>query len=159
MDFKTADLCDEYADRLQVAEPVFLDFGGLIAFAGPIVTFKVFEDHAQLQTILAEPGKDRVLVVDGGGSMRCALLDEPLAELAERNGWAGLVINGCVRHSSALAELEIGIKALAVHPLNSLERGGGERDIPLRFAGLHLLPGQFLYADEDGFILAEKALL
>ena len=159
MPVSTADLCDRYAEQLQIADPGLRDFGGLQAFSGLIVTLKVFEDSSLLRVALSAAGLGRVLVVDGSASIRCALLDRPLAELALQNGWAGLVINGCVRHTAALAELAIGIKALAAHPLKSFKHGIGEQDIPLRFAGVHFLPGQYLYADEDGLLVAAKTLV
>jgi regulator of ribonuclease activity A len=152
MDFKTTDLCDEFSDRLQIAEPVFGDFGGEVMFSGLIVTLKVFEDNSLVRTALGEPGEGRVLVVDGGGSMRCALLGDQLAELAEENDWAGVVVNGCIRDSAAIGELGVGVKALGVHPLKSVKRGVGERDIPVRFAGVNFIPGHYLYADEDGLL-------
>jgi regulator of ribonuclease activity A len=159
MRFSTADLCDQYAEQLQIADPGLRDFGGLQAFSGLIVTLKVFEDSALLRTALTAAGLGRVLVVDGSASVRCALLDRPLAELALQNGWAGVVVNGCVRHTAALVELAIGIKALAAHPLKSFKHGVGEHGIPLRFAGVHFLPSQYLYADEDGLVVATKALV
>ncbi|HRD64762.1 MAG TPA: ribonuclease E activity regulator RraA [Candidatus Competibacter sp.] len=158
MEFKTTDLCDEFSDRLQIAEPTFLDYGGEVMFSGRIVTLKVFEDNSLVRTALEEPGEDRVLVVDGGGSMRCALLGDQLAELAEENDWAGVVVNGCIRDSAAIAEISIGVKALGAHPLKSVKRGVGERDIPVRFAGVNFVPGHYLYADEDGLIVSEKPL-
>jgi regulator of ribonuclease activity A len=159
MPVSTAALCDQYAEQLQIADPGLRDFGGLQAFSGLIVTLKVFEDSTLLRTTLAAAGVGRVLVVDGGASVRCALLDRSLVELALENGWAGVVINGCIRHTAALAKLAIGIKALAAHPLKSFKHGIGEQDIPLRFAGVHFLPGQYLYADEDGLVVAAKALV
>lgn len=158
MSFKTTDLCDQYADVVQIAEPLFGDFGGLIAFAGPIVTLKVFEDNSLVRAALEEPGRGRVLVVDGGGSLRCALLGDQLAALAEANDWAGIVVSGCIRDSAAIAELDIGVKALAIYPLKSVKRGVGERDIPVRFAGVNFIPGHHLYADEDGLLVSEKPL-
>ncbi|MBL8258402.1 MAG: ribonuclease E activity regulator RraA [Candidatus Competibacteraceae bacterium] len=159
MDFKTTDLCDEFSDRLQIAEPLFGDYGGETLFCGAIATVKVFEDNSLVRAALEEPGKGRVLVVDGGGSTRCALLGDQLAELAEENGWAGVVVNGCIRDSAAIAEIDIGVKALAVHPLKSVKRGVGERDVAVRFAGVQFVPGYYLYADEDGLIVSEKPLL
>lgn len=158
MDFKTCDLCDQHADDLQIAEPMFGDFGGRIAFCGPIATVKVFEDNVLVREALEEPGQGRVLVVDGGGSLRCALLGDRLAALAEENGWAGVVVNGCIRDSSAVAEVDLGVKALGVHPLKSVKRGVGERDVPVRFAGVGFVPGHYLYADEDGLLVAQRAL-
>ncbi|HYQ90778.1 MAG TPA: ribonuclease E activity regulator RraA [Candidatus Competibacteraceae bacterium] len=159
MPSSTAALCDQYAEQLQIADPGLRNFGGRQAFSGSIVTLKVFEDSTLLRTSLTATGLGRVLVVDGGASVRCALLDRSLAELALENGWAGVVINGCVRHTATLAELAIGIKALAAHPLKSFKHGVGEHDIPLRFAGVHFLPGQYLYADEDGLVVAARALV
>lgn len=112
-----------------------------------------------MRTALEQPGQGRVLVVDGGGSLRCALLGDQLAELAEENDWAGVVVNGCIRDSAAIAELGIGVKALGVHPLKSVKRGVGERDVPVRFAGVNFIPGHYLYGDEDGLIVSEKPLL
>jgi len=158
MDFKTTDLCDEFSDRLQVAEPIFGDYGGEVMFFGPIVTVKVFEDNSLVRSALEEPGDGRVLVVDGGGSMRCALVGDQLAELAEENDWAGVIVNGCIRDSAAIAEIPIGVKAIGVHPLKSVKRGVGERDIPVRFAGVTFQPGYSIYADEDGLLVSEKPL-
>ena len=159
MDFKTTDLCDAHSDHLQIAEPVFGDFGGRAAFCGVIVTLKLFEDNSLVRAALEEAGAGQVLVVDGGGSIRCALLGDQLAELAEKNGWAGVVINGCIRDSTAIAAIDIGVKALAVHPLKSVKRGIGERNIPVRFADVNFVPGYYLYADEDGLVVSERALL
>lgn len=159
MDFKTTDLCDEFSDRLQVAEPIFGDYGGEVMFSGSIVTLKVFEDNSLVRAVLEEPGDGRVLVVDGGGSMRCALVGDQLAELAEDNEWAGVIVNGCIRDSQAIGEIPIGVKALGVHPLKSVKRGVGERDIPVRFAGVTFQPGHSVYADEDGLLVSEKPLL
>jgi len=159
MDFKTTDLCDEFSDRLQVAEPIFGDYGGEVMFSGAVVTVKVFEDNSLVRSALEESGDGRVLVVDGGGSMRCALLGDQLAELAEENDWAGVIVNGCIRDSAAIAEIPIGVKAVGVHPLKSVKRGVGERDIPVRFAGVTFQPGYYVYGDEDGLLVSEKPLL
>ncbi len=130
-------------------EPIFNDYGGEMMFAGPIVTLKVFEDNTLVRKVLEEPGEGRVLVVDGGGSTRCALLGDQLGELAEDNNWAGVVVS----------ELSIGVKALATHPLKSVKRNSGERDIPVCFAGITFRPGYYLYADEDGLIVSEQPLV
>ena len=166
MDFKTTDLCDEhfdlcnqFSDRLQIAEPIFNDYGGEMMFSGAIVTLKVFEDNTLVRKVLEEQGEDRVLVVDGGGSTRCALLGDQLAELAEDNGWAGVVVNGCIRDSAVVAEMGIGVKAIGTHPLKSVKRNSGERDIPVCFAGITFRPGYYLYADEDGMIVSEQPLI
>lgn len=151
----TADLCDAHPD-LQVCEPVFVDFGGALAFAGPIRTLKVFEDNALVRELLEQPGKGHVLVVDGGGSLRCALLGGNLGALAEKNGWAGVVVNGCVRDSEELVEQAVGIKALSAHPRKS-EKGlhSGHVDRPVEFAGVRFAPGAWLYADGDGIVVAD----
>ncbi len=159
MDFKTADLCDEYSDTLQIAEPLFRDFGAKPAFCGRITTVKCFEDNSLVRSTLETEGKGGVLVVDGGGSRRCALMGDQLALLAERNGWAGAIINGCIRDSADIATLNIGLKAVATHPLKSNKKGVGERDIAVRFAGVTFIPGHFVYADADGILIAPKALI
>ena len=158
MQAKTVDLCDQYAAELQVAAPIFRDYGGTIAFCGPISTVQVHEDNVLVRAALEEPGQGRVLVVDGGGSLRCALVGDQLAALGIGSGWAGIVINGCIRDIAALAELRIGIKALAANPLRSAKRGAGARDVAVTFAGLTWAPGQYLYADEDGIIVAGHPL-
>jgi regulator of ribonuclease activity A len=158
MSFKTTDLSDEHGDA-QVAEPLLRHFGGRPRFYGPIETLRVFEDNALVRTILEEQGSGRVLVVDGGGSLRCALLGDQLAALAARNGWAGVVVHGCVRDSADLAAIDLGVMALATHPRRSVKRGEGERGVELHFAGLTLRPGLYLYADEDGVLVAERELV
>ncbi|MEO7912279.1 MAG: ribonuclease E activity regulator RraA [Roseiflexaceae bacterium] len=158
MQAKTVDLCDQYADQLQVATPIFRDYGGRLAFSGSISTVQVHEDNVLVRAALEEPGNGRVLVVDGGGSLHCALVGDQLAALGLSNGWAGVVINGCIRDIAALAELPFGVKALAANPLRSAKRGMGARDIQVVFAGLTCTPGHYLYADADGVIVAERAL-
>ena len=158
MQMKTADLCDQHAADLQVAAPIFRDYGGALAFCGPISTVQVYEDNLLVRAALEEPGEGRVLVVDGGGSLRCALVGDQLAALGLGNGWAGVVINGCIRDVAMLAELKFGVKALAANPLRSVKQGRGARDVQVEFAGLTWRPGQYLYADEDGLIVAERPL-
>lgn len=157
MTFKTTDLSDGHPE-VQVGEPLLRHFGGAAAFMGPIETLRVFEDNALVRAILEEPGAGRVLVVDGGGSLRCALLGDQLAALGARNGWAGVVVNGCVRDTADLAAIALGVMALAPHPRRSVKRGEGERGVTLHFAGLTLSPGHYLYADGDGVIVAEGPL-
>lgn len=158
MSLKTTDLCDEHSDRLRIAAPMFTTYGGRRLFNGPVSTVKVFEDNSLVRSALEEPGEDRVLVVDGGGSMRCALLGDQLAELGQKNGWAGVLVYGCIRDSEDIAGIDIGVKALNTHPLKSVKKGMGERDVPVSFAGITLRPGDFLYADDDGVVVAEEAL-
>lgn len=156
--FATTDLCDDHP-KLQVCEPIFLDFGGAIAFAGPIKTLKVFEDNVLVRKTLEQPGSGQVLVVDGGGSLRCALVGGNIGALAEKNDWAGIVVNGCVRDSEELAEQAVGIKALGVHPRKS-EKGlhSGQADRVVEFAGVRFAPGAWLYADADGIVVADEAI-
>ncbi|XXF80968.1 ribonuclease E activity regulator RraA [Myxococcaceae bacterium GXIMD 01537] len=159
MEFKTADLCDAHDGSVAVAEPGFQDFGGRRTFGGPIRTVRAPEDNTLVRQALEEPGQGHVLVVDGGGSRRCALVGDQLAALAERNGWAGLVVNGCIRDSEEVGRAAIGVKALGTHPRKSLKRGEGQRDIEVRFAGVTFKPGHWLYADADGVVVSEKSLL
>ena len=158
MTFATTDLCDAHPD-VQVFEPVFGDYGGKLAFCGPAKTLKVFEDNALVRALLEGKGEGQVLVVDGGGSMRCALLGDQLATLAMKNGWAGVLVYGCVRDSEAIGEMELGVKALGTHPRKS-EKGlhTGQPDKVLNFAGVTVKPGSWIYADEDGVIVAENAI-
>jgi len=132
MTFTTADLYDEHGENLQVATAIFKDYGGKKIFYGPISTVKVFEDNSLVRTALEEPGKGRVLVVDGGASLRCALIGDMLAELGKDNGWEGIIVSGCIRDSAAIATIDIGIKALNTNPRKSVKKGAGERDIKKR---------------------------
>lgn len=155
MRVSTADLYDRFGDRLEIAEPLFRDFGGRRGFFGEIATVKVFEDNSLVRQTLEEPGAGRVLVVDGGGSRRCALLGDMLAQLALDNGWNGVLVYGCIRDAEALAEMPLGVKALATHPAKSVKRGEGESDVSVRFAGVSFRPGAHLYADADGVVVCE----
>jgi regulator of ribonuclease activity A len=154
----TADLYDEHGENLQIAAPIFSDYGGHVAFEGAVVTLKVFEDNSLVRSTLEEPGLGRVLVVDGGGSLRCALVGDMLAELGRKNGWSGIVVYGCVRDAAVMADMPIGIKALATNPRKSVKKGEGARDVALRFADLMVIPGQYLYADRDGIVIANERL-
>jgi len=158
MILKTTDLCDQYANQVRIVTPLFRDYGGQTLFNGPVSTIKVFEDNSLVRGALEEPGKGRVLVVDGGGSMRCALLGDMLAALGRDNGWAGVVVYGCVRDAADLAGIPIGVKALNTHPLKSTKKGIGERDVPVTFGGVTFKAGDYLYADEDGIIVSATFL-
>ena len=155
----TADLCDEFGDVVQVAAPGLRDFGGVGAFQGAIATLRVLEDNGLVRAAFEEEGAGRVLVVDGQGSTRCALVGDVMAQLAADHGWSGIVVNGCVRDSLALATVPIGIKALATSPRRPGKTGAGERDLPVQFAGVTFRPGGFLYADADGILVAENGLI
>lgn len=156
MTFTTADLCDAHSDRLQIAEPIFRDFGARIAFEGRITTVRAPEDNSLVRKVLEENGNGRVLVVDGAGSMRCALLGDQLAQLAVKNRWAGVVVNGCIRDSAVIAGLQLGVKALGTHPLKTAKRSEGEKDAVVRFAGVTFTPGHHVYADADGIVVATE---
>lgn len=155
---RTTDLCDTYFPDLQIAEPIFRDYGGKLDFEGMIVTAHTYEDNVLVRKILEEPGNGRVLVVDGGGSLQRAIVGDHIAEIAFKSGWAGVVINGCIRDIEGLGKISIGVKALNAIPLRPLKTGVGERDIPVSFAGITFAPGNYLYADEDGIVVAAKKL-
>jgi regulator of ribonuclease activity A len=154
----TPDLCDRLGDRVAVAEPVFRDFGGRPAFAGEIETVRVFEDNAMVRGILEGEGRGRVLVVDGGGSRRCALVGGRLAALAATNGWSGIVVNGCVRDVGELGAAAVGVKALAACPMPPSKAGSGERSVPVSFAGVTFTPGHLVWGDQDGLVVGEPGL-
>ena len=158
MPHHTADLCDAHEGALHVLEPLFRQYGRLKAFDGPIATVKCHEDNSKVREALAEPGAGRVLVVDGGGSQRRALLGDMLGEMAVKNGWKGLLINGCIRDSEAINGLELGVYALGTIPLKTHKRGDGQRDVSLSFAGVTFRPGEHLYADPDGIVVAARPL-
>jgi regulator of ribonuclease activity A len=158
MSLSVPDICDQFIDDLVVFDPVFRDFGGREKFCGEIVTIRCFEDNSLVGEAVRSPGESRVIVVDGGGSLRRALLGDMLGAAAVENGWQGLVINGCVRDVEILATLELGVKALAACPVKTDKRGEGRRDVPLRFAGAQMDPGQYLYADANGVVVARHNL-
>ncbi len=159
MTFKTADLCDGHSDTLQIAEPGMGSFGGHARFYGRISTIKCFEDNSLVREAVGEPGEGRVLVVDAGGSRRCAMLGDMLAAKAVENGWSGVIMNGLIRDSVDIAAMGLGVKALGTHPLKSVKKGVGERDVEVRFAGIKFVPGDFVYADKDGVVCSAEALI
>ena len=159
MSFSTADLYDRHEGEVQVALPMFNDYGGRKDFCGPIATLKVHEDNSLVRAALEQPGQGRVLVVDGGGSLRCALVGDVLAQLGKDNGWAGIVVYGCIRDSAVIATIDIGVKALNTNPRKSVKKGAGDRDITLEFAGVRFESGAYLYADTDGVLLSAAKLL
>lgn len=158
MTFQTADLCDAHEGKIRIATPMFRSYGGRPAFSGPIATLKVFEDNSLVRTALEGPGNGRVLVIDGGGSLRCALVGDQLALLGVENGWAGILVYGCIRDSRTIGEMDLGVLALATHPLKSIKKGVGDADIPVTFAGVTFVPGHQLYADPDGVIVSDTPL-
>ena len=156
MTIKTADLCDEHERDLQVAEPVFRHFGGKRVFAGRIVTVKVHEDNKLVRGELEKNGAGNVLVVDGGGSLRSALVGDKIAQLAVDNRWEGLIVYGCIRDSAEMSNIALGVIALASNPVRPKKNGFGEAGIAVRFAGVVFNPGHYVYADEDGIVAAAK---
>lgn len=158
MSLKTTDLSDLHPKKVQAAESLFRDFGGRKMFHGEIVTLKIFEDNSFVRKALEQNGEGKVLVVDGGGSLRCALLGDQLGELAVKNKWNGVLVFGCVRDSEALSQLDLGIKALNTHPLKTEKRNEGQENITVRFAGVDFVPGTFIYADEDGVLVTAERL-
>lgn len=158
-DFKTADLCDDFDAELSILDPDFTGFGQRSRFYGQVTTIKCFEDNSLVREAVSSPGQKRVLVIDGAASFRCALLGDQLAELAIKNNWNGIIVNGCIRDSYDISTMSIGIKALATHPLKSTKRGVGERDVAINFSGVTFRPGDYVYSDEDGIVVAERALL
>lgn len=154
---KTSDLCDACPEAQACVLP-WRSFGRRRAFAGAIRTIRCHEDIGLMRRVVAEPGEGRVLVIDGGGSLARALFGDVMAELAQRNGWAGLVIHGAIRDSVEIDAIEIGVKALGTVPQRGERSGGGEVDQPVRFGGVEFLPGRRLVADEDGVILLPEGL-
>ena len=162
MSFKTPDLCDEFEPELgktvRVVAPMFQRYGSRTAFSGEIVTLKIFEDNSLVREALAEGGVGKVLVIDGGGSLRCALVGDQLAILARKNGWEGIIVYGCIRDSGEINGIDIGVRALNTHPQKSIKKGVGDRDIAVTFGGVTFNPGEWLYADEDGVLVSGKPL-
>lgn len=158
IDFHTTDLCDAFPS-VQVCEPIFKSFGGRAKFCGPIATVKVYEDNVLYLGALESVPAGTVIVVDGGGSTRCALMGDRLGGIAESRGIPGVIIYGCVRDSAELAKQDVGIRALATSPRKSRKLGDGQEGIPLVFARVSWQAGHFVYVDEDGIIVSENALI
>ncbi len=164
----TCDLLDEHPD-CQVCMPNmegkrFFSYGGNAKFGGEVVTVKCFEDNSRVKELLATDGKDaqgngKVLVVDGGASMRCALLGDMIAQSAVDNGWAGVIVYGCVRDVDDMGKMPIGVQALGATPRKSNRKGIGETDIEINFGGMTIKSGMYVYADNNGIIVSEKALI
>jgi regulator of ribonuclease activity A len=156
---KTTDLCDQFPGQVHIAQPIGLrHFGGKKIFNGKIVTLKCFEDNSFVRRLLETDGTGSILVVDGGGSKRCALLGDLLAALAIKNNWKGIVVYGCIRDSAAISQMDLGVLALDTMPMKSNKRNEGQENIPVMFAGITFTPGHFIYADEDGIIVSETEL-
>ena len=163
MTFSTCDFCDVHEDKLRngtlfVLPPTFDHFGKRASFSGIAATLKVFEDNALVRSALETPGHGSVLVVDGGGSLRCALVGGNLGKLAEKNGWAGVIVYGCVRDVDELDACDIGIRALGVHPRRSVRKGQGDTGLAITVAGVMIRPGDWIYADRDGVLVSHEQL-
>lgn len=154
----TCDLCDLHEDRVRILELPLRDFGGRLAFSGLVSTIQAWEDNSRVREAVSEPGQGRVLVIDGGGSLRRAMLGDLLATKAVENGWAGVVIHGALRDSAAIGALDLGVKALGTCPLKTEKLGRGERDVELNLGGVAIRPGNWLCADEDGVVIADAVL-
>ncbi|URL02416.1 ribonuclease E activity regulator RraA [Avibacterium sp. 20-126] len=154
----TSTLCDIYLDQVDVVEPIFSNFGGLTSFYGKITTVKCFESNGLIGEILEENGEGRVLLVDGGGAVRQALIDAELAQLAVDNGWEGIIVYGAVRQIQQLENLDIGIQALAPIPVGANDDTQGEIDVPVNFGGVTFYPEDYVYADLTGIILSQEPL-
>jgi regulator of ribonuclease activity A len=155
MTWNTADLCDEHAERARVLPPVFQSFGGRKRFCGTLVTLRCFEDNVILKATLATPGRGKVMLVDGGGSLRCALLGDVLGQIAVDAGWEGVVIHGCVRDVLGIAAFDLGVRALGANPRRPARRGEGELGVPVSIAGVLCRPGEQLFADADGMVILD----
>ena len=156
--YSVPDICDEFMEEISVLEPLFCDFGGKHRFSGEIATIKCFEDNSLVRDAVRSQGRGRVLVVDGGGSLRRALLGDMLAASAAENGWQGLLINGCVRDVEILETIDLGVKALNSHPVKTDKRGEGQPGVDVTFAGATFRPGNYLYADANGIVVAVRNL-
>jgi len=155
----TPDLCDAYEGKVRVLAPIFNNYGGIKAFFGQAVTIKCFEDNSVVKELVSNQGEGRVIVMDGGGSLRRAILGDMLAEKAAQNGWAGLVINGCIRDVDEIGRTELGVKALNVHPMKTDKRGIGDLNVPVQMAGQVIQPGEWVYADNNGVIVSKEKLI
>ena len=158
MKFVLPDLCDQYGDSLRVLSPILKNFGGNNCFHGKIRTIKCHEDNSFVADAVKEEGDGSVLVVDGGGSLRCALLGDNLAAIAASNSWAGIIVFGCVRDVAVLRDISLGIQAIAPHPMKSVKSQVGLRDVEVSFGGVSFIPGQYVYADDNGVIVSEDEL-
>ena len=158
MEYNTTELCDFYADLIDVLEPIFSNYGGRNSFGGKVVTVKCFEENGLISTLTASDGTGKVLVIDGGGSTRRALIDVTIADIAAKNGWEGILCYGSVRDVDALEEIDIGIQGLVSIPVGAGEGNNGESDLAVNFAGVTFLPDDHIYADNTGVILSPEAL-
>ncbi len=158
IDFATTDLCDDHPDDTAVVEPGLVSYGGIPSFCGPARTLKIHEDNTLVRAALEAAGDGAVLVVDAGGSRRCAVVGGNLAALAAANGWAGVIVWGCVRDAVELADEPVGVMALGLHPRRSVKRGEGQAELVVEFGGVPVRPGDWVVADADGVVVAARDL-
>ncbi|MCH2191245.1 MAG: ribonuclease E activity regulator RraA [Gammaproteobacteria bacterium] len=154
----TPDLCDAYEEKVRVLEPIFNNYGGVKSFFGPAVTIKCYEDNSVVKKLVSTPGDGQIIVMDGGGSLRRAILGDMLAEKAAQNGWSGLVINGCIRDVDEIGQTNLGVKAINVHPMKTDKRGIGDLNVAVQMAGQTIKPGEWIYADNNGVIVSADEL-
>lgn len=158
MEYNTSELCNLYADLIDVVEPIFSNYGGRCSFGGQVVTIKCFENNGLIRQMVEQDGEGKVLVIDGGGSARRALIDIDIAETAAKNNWEGIICYGSVRDVDALEDVELGIQALLSIPVGAADCNDGDTDVPVNFAGVSILPDDHIYADNTGIILSPDPL-
>lgn len=160
MEIQTADLCDQFIDRIKVANSLaFKSYGKKKNFYGEIVTIQCYENNPLVRKALEKDGMNKVLIVDGGASLRCALMGDNIGALAVKNKWNGVIINGCIRDSAAINQLALGVRALHTNPQKSGKNTDGKENIPLTFAGIEFKPGEWVYVDEDGIVVSTEKLV
>ena len=159
MNISTPDLCDENPELVRILEPLFTNYGGNPSFGGEIVSIKCFEDNSRVKETAATDGTGKVMVVDGGGSLKKALLGDLIAEDAMNNGWEGFVIYGCIRDVEAIGAMDIGVKALNSIPLKTQRKGEGDLNVAITIGGVMIKPGEFIYADNTGIIVSPEPLI
>ncbi|QOL25999.1 ribonuclease E activity regulator RraA [Thalassotalea sp. LPB0316] len=158
MEYNTSELCDIYADLIDVVDPIFSNYGGRFSFGGKVVTLKCFENNGLIKEVLSQDGTGQVLVIDGGGSTRRALLDAAIVAVAQENQWEGIICFGSVRDVDALEDFDIGIQALVSIPVGANDDDTGEADVAINFGGVTFLPDDHVYADNTGIILSPDPL-
>ncbi|MGB0835043.1 MAG: putative 4-hydroxy-4-methyl-2-oxoglutarate aldolase [Psychrobium sp.] len=153
-----SEICDQYPEHVKIIKPMFQSYGAIETFYGEVVTLKAYEDNSKVRELAASDGRGKVLVVDGGGSLNRAMLGDMLAEKAAHNGWCGIIINGCVRDVNAIGQIDLGVKALAAYPLKTEKRGVGDINVPIQLGGVDIMPGEFVYADNNGVVISKTPL-
>jgi len=159
MTISTPDLCDEYGEAISVLSPGLQHYGAIKRFAGQVVTVKCFEDNSKVAQLVATPGKEKVLVVDGGGALRRSLLGDQLAEKAVTNGWEGIIVYGAIRDIEDIATMDLGVMAMGTIPRKTVKKDIGEIDVAVEFCGVKILPGEYIYADATGVVTSQENLI